>query len=338
MKPKIGSPHDTIFKQYYGNPTNAAGFLRHNLPPELAAKIDFKTLTPVKDSFVSEDFEKFFADLVFQCTLTDGQDASIYILLEHKSVPSPACAIQLLRYMLMLWEEALRMPAPSLPVVIPIVIYHGSSPWTGKQIKDLFPNDPVLAEFLPDFRIIVYDLPRMPKETIKGDLASNLILLLFKAMKADVPLVHVVDLIKSLIETLGVDAAQVFIKQMLYYVVDVDKTITKDQVKLELAKLPEGEEVMRSVAGILSPEAYEKGIQVGEEKGIEKGEAKGRGQNARIVLLSLVTAKFGPLSEKHSEKLKMLKDADTLNGLCVSLLTVNTIDEFMATVDNLLDA
>ena len=334
MTPKIYSPHDTIFKQYYGDPTNAAGFLRHNLPLDLAAKIDFRTLTPVKDSFVSEDFEKFFADLVFQCTLTDGQDASIYILLEHKSVPSPACAVQLLRYMVMLWEDALRSPAPSLPVVIPIVIYHGSSPWTGKQIKDLFPNDPVLAEFLPDFRIIVYDLPRMPKETIKGDLASNLILLLFKAMKADVPLVHVADLIKLLIKAHGVDGAQGLIKQMLYYVVDVDRTITKTQVEIELAKLPEGEEVMRSVAGILSPEAYEKGVQVGEERAMEKG----RGEGASGVLVNLVNLKFGPLSEANSLKIRSIQDVGTINGLCMNLLTASSIDEFMFTVDKVLDA
>ena len=331
MKPKIGSPHDTIFKQYYGNPTNTAGFLKHNLPSELAAKIDFTTLVPVKDSFITEDFEKFFADLVFQCSLKDGQDASIYILLEHKSTPAPACAVQLLRYMVMLWEEALRgeLPVQGLPVVIPIVIYHGSRPWPGKQIKDLFPNDPVLAEFLPDFRIIVYDLPRMPLESIKGDLASNLILLLFKAMKADVPLVHVVDLIKSLIETLGVDAAQVFIKQMLYYVVDVDKTITKDQVKLELAKLPEGEEVMRSVAGILSPEAYEKGVQVGEEKGEGLGFAK--------LLVRQLNAKFGLLSAANIQKIKSIQDVDALGSLGVKFLETSSIDEFMGYVDKVLE-
>jgi len=332
MKPKIGSPHDTIFKQYYGNPTNTAGFLKHNLPSELAAKIDFTTLVPVKDSFITEDFEKFFADLVFQCSLKDGQDASIYILLEHKSTPAPACAVQLLRYMVMLWEEALRgeLPVQGLPVVIPIVIYHGARPWPGKQIKDLFPNDSGLAAFLPNFRIIVYDLPRMPLESIKGDLASNLILLLFKAMKADVPLVHVADLIKLLIKAHGVDGAQGLIKQMLYYVVDVDRTITKTQVEIELAKFPEGEEVMRSVAGILSPEAYDNGVQFGVEKG--------KGEGASGVLVNLVNLKFGPLSEANSLKIRSIQDVGTINGLCMNLLTASSIDEFMFTVDKVLDA
>ena len=331
MKPKIGSPHDTIFKQYYGNPTNTAGFLKHNLPSELAAKIDFTTLVPVKDSFVSDDFEKFFADLVFQCSLTDGQDASIYILLEHKSTPAPACAVQLLRYMVMLWEEALRgeLPVQGLPVVIPIVIYHGARPWPGKQIKDLFPNDPGLAEFLPDFRIIVYDLPRMPKETIKGDLASNLILLLFKAMKTDVPLSSFVSLIKQSIDHFGEDGAIKLIDQMVRYVLEVDNDITIKQIEAEASKHTQGGDVMRSVVSRIAPEAYEKGIQVGEEKGEGLGFAK--------LLVRQLNAKFGLLSAANIQKIKSIQDVDALGSLGVKFLETSSIDEFMGYVDKVLE-
>lgn len=81
----IPNPHDLIFKQFYGNPQAAAEFLRHNLPPDMAKAIDFSTITPVRDSFVSQDLQACFADLIFSCTLAGGAPGSIYLLFEHKS-------------------------------------------------------------------------------------------------------------------------------------------------------------------------------------------------------------------------------------------------------------
>ena len=57
---------------------------------------------------------------------------------------------------------------------------------------------------------------------------------------------------------------------------------------LELAKLPERDEVMRSVAGILSPEAYDNGVRVGVEKC--------KGETLTTALLNQLVLKFGPLS------------------------------------------
>ena len=91
---------------------------------------------------------------------------------------------------------------------------------------------------------------------------------------------------------------------------------------------------MRSVVSRIAPEAYEKGIQVGEERAMEKG----RGEGASGVLVNLVNLKFGPLSEANSLRIRSIQDIGTINGLCKNLLTVSSIDEFMATVDKVLDA
>ena len=233
--------------------------------------------------------------------------------------------------MVMLWEDAFRgePSVPPLPVVIPIVIYHGSRPWPGKQTKDLFPKDPVLAEFLPDFRIIVYDLPRMPQETIKGDLASNLILLLFKAMKADVPISGFVSLIRQTIEHFGEDGAVKLIDQMVRYVLEVDKDITIKQIEAEVSKSTHGGDVMRSVVSRIAPEAYENGVQVGVEKG--------KGEGAAGLLVRQLNAKFGIISAANIKKIKSIQDVDALSALGIKFLETSSIDEFMATVDKVLE-
>ena len=87
---------------------------------------------------------------------------------------------------------------------------------------------------------------------------------------------------------------------------------------------------MRSVAGILSPEAYDNGVQFGVEKG--------KGEGASGVLVNLVNLKFGPLSEANSLKIRSIQDVGTINGLCMNLLTAVSVDEFMAIVEKVLDA
>ena len=94
---------------------------------------------------------------------------------------------------------------------------------------------------------------------------------------------------------------------------------------------------MRSVAGILSPEAYQNGVQAGIEKGMEKGMEKGRGEGIRMVLLNQLMIKFGPVSERNIAKLQSVKNADALNGLSMSLITAKSLDEFMVSVDKILD-
>ena len=36
----IHQPHDKLFKQGFGYPANAAGFLRHHFPAEVSDRID----------------------------------------------------------------------------------------------------------------------------------------------------------------------------------------------------------------------------------------------------------------------------------------------------------
>ena len=119
---------------------------------------------------------------------------------------------------------------------------------------------------------------------------------------------------------------------MVRYVLEVDKDITIKQIEVEASKHMQGGDVMRSVVSRIAPEAYQNGVQAGIEKGMEKG----RGEGASSVLVSLLNAKFGTLSEKNSLKIRSIQDVGTINGLCMNLLSVGSIDEFMAIVDKVM--
>jgi predicted transposase/invertase (TIGR01784 family) len=333
MKSKIKTPHDTLFRKYYANVGAVAEFLEHNLPEDVAGHIDFQTLSASSESFVSDELRTFFADRVYECRLRDGRDASIYILLEHKSAPAPVCAVQVLRYMVMLWEDAaINGLAQELPVVIPLVVYHGKRTWTGRQLRDLFPQGP-LDRFIPGYEMMVFDLSTIPESEIKGSLAGKAVLLFLKALQERQPDAKLAELFRLLMSALGPDSAMKTINIFLRYIHEVREDITPQRIFEALAQLPEGEKVMRNVAAEYSPDAYRQGVEKGVEKGIDKGIEKG----VRDALLSILSSRFGVLRPAINAKLARITDPTTLTSLAPSAASVESLQEFERVLDSVLE-
>jgi predicted transposase YdaD len=346
MEREINNPHDAFFRKYYEHPGRAAEFLKHNLPADIAAGIDFSTLEPVKDSFVSEVLQSYFADLVFSCALVDGRPGSVYVLFEHKSAPAPACALQILRYMVLLWEAALGQGTPyqELPVIVPLVIYHGRRGWNGKTMREMFPDTPPWADFVPDYRLLVYDLSHMSEEDIKGDVAARAGMLLLKAMATDKPLPRVAELASLLWCALGPQSAMATIEQLFRYVFAVRRDVSRETIEKELSTVTEGETIMRSFEADFFPEAYkmgkaegmEQGLEKGMEKGMEKGQREGEAKGIRDALLDLLQERFGPLRLSTADKVRAVHDVQVLKGLLRSVLKTESPEAFEALVDDVL--
>ncbi|MEO1654631.1 MAG: Rpn family recombination-promoting nuclease/putative transposase, partial [Bacteroidota bacterium] len=98
----------------------------------------------------------------------------VAFLFEHKSYYPTEMPIQLqlLRYMLALWEHHLKQQLPLVPI-IPIVLYHGKRQWEQKPLAHFFGEqlglllEGQLARFLPGFDYILADLSAYPDEEIK---------------------------------------------------------------------------------------------------------------------------------------------------------------------------
>ena len=80
------TPHDALFKQVFSQPVHAEGELRHVLPDALAEQIDWSTLELRPGSFVDEELRERHADLLYGVRFA-GQEALLYLVLEHKSGP-----------------------------------------------------------------------------------------------------------------------------------------------------------------------------------------------------------------------------------------------------------
>ena len=81
-------------------------------------------------------------------------------MFEHKSYVPSHPHLQLLRYMLGMWEAQIRNHEP-LKLILPIIIYHGQQKWNAKPFADYFvgpdlPNS--LEPFIPSFEYWLTDL------------------------------------------------------------------------------------------------------------------------------------------------------------------------------------
>jgi predicted transposase/invertase (TIGR01784 family) len=179
---KPRSLHDEAVKEYFSDIETAKSFFTEYLPAEIVNKLDFNTLHICKDSFLNKKLAKYFCDILYQANL-DNIDIFIYLLIDHKSREEPFMGFQFLKYMVRIWELYLKQnkKAETLPVIIPIVIYHGPKKWeVDTEFISFFKAPGYVKEYIPDFKYNLYDISHVPDEEIKG---AVLLRILFMTLK-----------------------------------------------------------------------------------------------------------------------------------------------------------
>jgi len=189
--PELVNPHDKFFKEALTQPEAARDFLRYYLPAEVATLLDLTDLRLVKDAFVDETLQEHFADLLYEVRLLDGRDAYVYVLFEHKSCPESVVALQLVYYMMQVWEYAMRERGwlRAVAPIVPMVVSRGKVRWTTPlHFGDLLnlPKSPNPA--VPDYRGGLHDLSECVDADLRGAVAVEAVLVVLRhPFRADTP-------------------------------------------------------------------------------------------------------------------------------------------------------
>ncbi|MDQ1351461.1 MAG: hypothetical protein QG657_1763, partial [Acidobacteriota bacterium] len=165
-KEPVISKHDQEFKEFFNAKEVASSFFQEYLPPQIKEKLDFDTLEIVKDTFVDKKLSRYFSDILYKIQ-TPRELVYIYLLLDHKSSQEKFVGFQLLKYMVRVWELHFKQnkKVHYLPVIIPMVIYHGASNWElDTRFISFFQDVEGLEEYIPKFKYIVYDISHIPDE------------------------------------------------------------------------------------------------------------------------------------------------------------------------------
>jgi predicted transposase/invertase (TIGR01784 family) len=270
------SPHDEFFKEIFGDLDRARDFLRDTLPPDVRELLDLSKIHRESESFLSDELAETYADLVFSCPLSDSK-ALVAILLEHKSWAPKHPHLQLLSYMLGIWERA-EQEGSSLPLVIPIILYQGRERWTVRTLSQSFPRFPErLRAFLPEFGFLLVDLARTSRKTLGETYGNRSVQVAMELMKAIFSPVEVAALMERLTPEDGpmdADLALRFLRVVLRYIFQRSDFGVQQALSLKLHP------ATRELAMTMEEQI----LKIGREKGLEEGLRLARLDDARKML------------------------------------------------------
>jgi predicted transposase/invertase (TIGR01784 family) len=180
-KKDIHQPHDKGYKFLLSSKKVFIELLRSFVDQGWVDQIDETQLIRVEKSFILQDFHDKEADLVYRMTMND-QEVIFYVLMEFQSSVDFQMPYRLLLYMTEIWRSLSKNTEGQkterkefqLPVIVPIVVYNGKSPWTAHtSYKETLSGFEWFDDHVLDFKYILIDVNRYKKEDLLK--LSNLI-------------------------------------------------------------------------------------------------------------------------------------------------------------------
>jgi predicted transposase/invertase (TIGR01784 family) len=319
MTEPLSNPHDRFFKETFSQQENARSFLQHYLPSEITPLLDFSTLEISKDSFIDPILEEHLSDLLYKVTLYEGPEIHIYVLFEHKSYPDRLIAFQLLRYMVRIWEQALKQKQKLLPI-LPLVIYHGRSRWTiPTDFTALMELPEALKPYVPAYQYWIFDLTQYDDEEIQGEITLRVTLLLLKYIfRKDLGdrIGEILDFLRALSEP---QTVLEYLETILRYI-----AASTDQVNEEMLKQIVNQVIAEG--GELMPTLVEQWLERGRQEGLEAGLERGR-ETALDLLRWFLVHRFGTVPERFDEESSKL-DLEAISQLSKTAFETESLANF----------
>ncbi len=264
MKKAIPSLHDSVFKQFLTHPDTARDFLELHLPPTLLQSCDLNTLKLESGSFIESDLRAYYSDVLYSLKTSKG-DGFVYALIEHQSSPDKHMAFRLVRYAIAAMQRHLEAGNDQLPLVIPILFYHGQVspyPYSMSWLEEF--SEPELAKKLYAGYFPLVDVTVIPDDEIMQHRRIAILELLQKHVRHR----DLFELQERLVTLLlaGYTTKEQLIS-LINYMLQVGSTAEPDRLIRELAKrTPRHEEELMTIAEYLEQKGFENGLQKGIEK------------------------------------------------------------------------
>lgn len=294
--------HDLLFRALVDDVARAAVLIRDYLPEAIACRLSDELPVLLDGSFVDKTLTPSWTDRLFSVSLRDGGTILVYVLLEHKSFPDPQTPLQVLGYMVDIWQRLVDGDPGKirkLPPIVPLVFYHGRRNWkVPTSIVDCFDADHGLAEYLRDLRYYVRNIGYIPDDELSADpeIRSGLLSLKHVYQDGADP--------EPLLQTVlsGLRDGTAFEEQVIRYMLEMYPLITMDLlVKVAHRIKPHREKDMVSLA---AQEWIRQGKAEGIAEGIAEGEAKGETKGKIASVLITLEARFGEVPREIEARVR----------------------------------
>jgi predicted transposase/invertase (TIGR01784 family) len=334
--PREYAPHEGLFHKVFRDPEITKYFLRQHLSPEIQRSIDLDSLRLENISYVDDNLRKHFSDLVFSLMLRGDEfpSARVYLLFEHKSAPEPLVGMQILRYMALQW-------------------------------KDLYDQHKIVGKLPPILPIVIYQgRDRWKPRVSFHDLVE---------MPSDFFKTYIPDFAFAFFSVRGLDAQKVQENMILFFYVEMIKSLDSPQIKEMLPRLVRGFvqalgshtateyieiffKYLTKTSGVLDQDDFQKALSYFPEGGekimdtlanqwIEQGKDEGRTEGitlgeqraTREMLLEAISEKFGIVSPDLLRRINSIESHESLKMLFKQTFRLDSLDEFKEQVHRATD-
>ena len=270
----LPTPHNNLFTFTLSHIPAARSLIETRFPVAVVEQLDLDSIVIENGSFIDPSLTEKFSDVLLSVKTKlspDGfsQRILVYFLFEHKSEPDPLTVLQLLSYVIRIWEREVREGRPLSPI-LPLVIYHGDRPWNvAMSIDELIDCPDSIREYLVKFTCPIFDLTRTSDESISGDPFLQSMLQLLKYGKKN-ELVERLRVILEMLKGVQPNFVEDWILAIGVYVMSVNKSITQEEFADTVRSVWPVQIESGSLADKLLKKGREEGIEIGEACGIIK--------------------------------------------------------------------
>ena len=286
-KSPTSTPHDALFKTFLKYPETARDFIEIHLPSRLRTLCDLTTLELKPASFIEENLRAYYSDVLWSMETSEG-DGYIYVVIEHQSSPDIHMAFRLMRYAIAAMQSHLDAGHDTLPLVVPMLFYHGiDTPYPFSLCwLDEFDN-PALAHQLYLSAFPLVDITVVPDDDIMQHRRVALLELMQKHIRRR-DLMGLADKVASLLTTGTTNDSQ--LKALFNYLLiqHGHKTRFSRFMRKLAQQVPGYKESTMNIVEKIRRAGQRKGLREGMQRGLEKGLAEGRREEALRIAGSML--------------------------------------------------
>lgn len=172
--------HDSSSKLIFGNAELCSQFLRNYMDMPALKNVRAQDIEDVTDRYIPMFTQERNSDTVKRINLPGKHTLFFISLIEHKTKVDYNISMQLLRYMVYIWEDyehemekqkkgISRTKGFRYPPILPVVYYEGTGKWTAAyNIKDRILSGKTFEPFTPDFSYKLLELNSYSTQQLIG--------------------------------------------------------------------------------------------------------------------------------------------------------------------------
>jgi predicted transposase YdaD len=330
-------PHELFARFTFSHPERAEAELRAVLPPHVVSEVDWSSLRREPGSVVDPELRETESDLLFTARLREGGSLLLYVLLEHQSTVDRWMAWRMLRYVVRQVEHWRQQhpESPVLPVIIPLVMYHGEDgAWTApRRVEDLFdlPEEAEERErwraLLPRFEYLLDDLTAERQEALLARPGPPLVQLTWRVLRygrSEDLAQRLSDWTALFVQVHAAPEGSEHLVVIIRYLLWVGGKAVHEaagRVLHSVLDAPRAEALMRSYGEELIEQGRQQGLARGREEGLTRARAE--------YILRTLTTRGVQLDDAARQRILSCSDVATLDRWFDRSLTASTLSDVL---------